>query len=229
MALNFLETAQDIWRLYSLNLQTFCDSVWQSHTHSTRAPAHLYDKGFELVEFGPLQDGAEGHDRGIPVAPVGVFDVLFDEGQDVRDDVILAAGRQQHQTHAGCLAWVPVIIVVIFILKEGGAKWRSCLDPTPAERATDCALLTACDFLYIHLAVFHHHRKELPPLHEKKCEFKLTCKLSLISKSQFRRGTKSLIDSKRSMNNTTVSKIKNELKSFRRNKRQITLEICKSQ
>lgn len=82
----------------------------------------LYNEGFELVEFRSFQDGSEGHDGGVSVAPVEVFDVFFDEGQNVRNHVVLAAGGQQHQTHACCLTGVPVIIVVVLVLRKSGSK-----------------------------------------------------------------------------------------------------------
>ena len=91
---------------------------------------YLDDEGLELVEFGALQDGAEGHDGGVAVAPVGVLDVLLDEGQHVGHHVILATGGQQHQAHARRLARVPVVIVVILVLtdkrrsKSHGGKHR---------------------------------------------------------------------------------------------------------
>lgn len=80
---------------------------------------YLDDNGLEVVELWPLEDGAERHDAGVPVAPVGVFDVLFDERQDVRNHVILAAGGQQHQAHAGGFTGVPVVIIVVLILRTG--------------------------------------------------------------------------------------------------------------
>lgn len=80
--------------------------------------SHLDDEGFELAELGPLQDGAEGHDGGVAVAPVGVLDVLLDEGQHVRHHVVLATRGQQHQAHARRLARVPVVIVVVLVLRR---------------------------------------------------------------------------------------------------------------
>lgn len=89
--------------------------------------AYLDDERLELVEFGALEDGAEGHDGGVAVAPVGMLDVLLDEGQHVRNHVVLAAGGQQHQAHARRLARVPVIIIVILVLKwsNGGEEERN--------------------------------------------------------------------------------------------------------
>ena len=57
------------------------------------------------------------HHSGVPVSPVGVGDVVLDEGQDVRHDVVLAARRHQHQTDARRLARVPLVIVVILLLR----------------------------------------------------------------------------------------------------------------
>lgn len=82
----------------------------------------LYDEGFELVEFRSFQDGSKGHNGGVSVAPVGVFDVVFDEGQDVRNHVILTAGGQQHQTHASSLTRVPVVVVVVLVLHKSGSQ-----------------------------------------------------------------------------------------------------------
>lgn len=84
----------------------------------------LYDERFEQVQFGSLQDGAEGHDGGVAVTPVGMFDVLLDEGQDVRDHVVFTAGGQQHQTHPRRLAGIPVIIIVVLVLRTPGPKVR---------------------------------------------------------------------------------------------------------
>lgn len=84
----------------------------------TARQSDLHHQGFELVQLGPLQDGAKGHDGGIPVAPVGVLDMLLDEGQHVRHHVVLAAGGQQHQTHARCLARVPVVVIVVLVLQR---------------------------------------------------------------------------------------------------------------
>lgn len=83
---------------------------------------HLYDEGFELVEFRSFQDGSEGHDGRVSVAPVGMFDVFFDEGQNVRNHVVLTAGGQQHQTHTCRLTGVPVVIVVILVLHKSEEK-----------------------------------------------------------------------------------------------------------
>lgn len=82
----------------------------------------LYDEGFELVEFGSFQDGSEGHDGGVSVAPVVMFDVFFDEGQNVRNHVVLTAGGQQHQTHTCSLTGVPVVIVVVLVLHKSKEK-----------------------------------------------------------------------------------------------------------
>lgn len=82
----------------------------------------LYDEGFELVEFRSFQDGSKGHNGGVSVAPVGVFDVVFDEGQNVRNHIILTAGGQQHQTHTCCLTGVPVIVIIVLVLRESGSK-----------------------------------------------------------------------------------------------------------
>ncbi len=78
----------------------------------------LYDERFELVEFWSFQDGAKRHDGGVSVAPVGMFDVFFDERQNVRNHVVLTAGGQQHQTHTCCLTGVPVIVVIVFVLQK---------------------------------------------------------------------------------------------------------------
>lgn len=98
----------------------------------------LYGQRFELVQFRSLQDGSEGHDGGVSVPPVGAFDVFFDEGQDVRNHVVLAAGGQQHQTHPCRLTGVPVVVVVVLVLKrQVGARetpHSSCLNCGHAPR-----------------------------------------------------------------------------------------------
>lgn len=91
---------------------------------SPRRYSDLYNERFEQVQFGSLQDGAEGHDGGVAVPPVWMFYVLLDEGQDVRNHVVLTAGGQQHQTHPRRLAGVPVIIVVVLVLHTPGSKVR---------------------------------------------------------------------------------------------------------
>ena len=98
-----------------------------------RAEPHLVDERFELVELGAFQDGAEGHDRGVPAAPVGVLDVLLDEGQDVGQHVVLAAGGQQHQAHAGRLAGVPLVVVVVLVLQQAAAEVSRVPGSAPAE------------------------------------------------------------------------------------------------
>lgn len=47
-----------------------------------------------------------------------MFDVFLDKGQDVWDDIVLAARGQQHETHTRSLTRVPVIIIVVLILQE---------------------------------------------------------------------------------------------------------------
>ncbi len=50
--------------------------------------------------------------------PVGVLDVILDEGEDVGDDIVLAAGGEQHHAHARSLVRVPVVLVVKLLLHQ---------------------------------------------------------------------------------------------------------------
>lgn len=85
--------------------------------HSSQTPsAHLDDKWFELIRLRSLQDAAKRHHCRVPVPPVRVLDVFFDEGEDVWDDVIFTARGQEHEAHACRFAGVPVIVVIILIL-----------------------------------------------------------------------------------------------------------------
>ena len=44
----------------------------------------------------------------------------LDKGEDVRDDVVLAARGEEHEAHAGGLAGVPVVLVVeLFLFRHG--------------------------------------------------------------------------------------------------------------
>ena len=52
----------------------------------------------------------------VPVSPVCVLDVVLDEGQDVWDDVVLAAGGEQHHADPRGLVRVPVVFVVKLLL-----------------------------------------------------------------------------------------------------------------
>ena len=65
----------------------------------------------------------EGHDGGVAKPPLGALDVLVDERQDVRNDVVLAARRHQHEADARRLARVPVVIVVQLLLPTDGRRW----------------------------------------------------------------------------------------------------------
>ena len=62
----------------------------------------------------------EGHDGGVAKPPLGALDVLVDERQDVRNNVVLAARRHQHEADARRLARVPVVIVVQLLLPTDG-------------------------------------------------------------------------------------------------------------
>lgn len=101
---------------------------------------HLEDERFELAHLRSFQDGAKGHDGGVPASPVRVFDVFLDEGQDVRQDIVLAAGGQQHQAHAGRLAGVPVVVVVVLVLQQEPSHVRR-LHPQHLQSCQLCYLL----------------------------------------------------------------------------------------
>jgi hypothetical protein len=72
----------------------------------------------QLLLGWPLQDGAESHDRRLPIVPIGVGEVLGDERQNQVDDRIAAALGQQHDANAGGLGRVPVVLRVHLLLGQ---------------------------------------------------------------------------------------------------------------
>ena len=52
------------------------------------------------------------------MTPIVVLDVVLDEGDDMGNDVVLAAGGQQHHAHASRLVRVPVVLVVKLLLQQ---------------------------------------------------------------------------------------------------------------
>lgn len=75
-----------------------------------------------LQKFGVKWQLTKRHDRCISAMPVLNGDVTCDKWNYVWNDVILCTVSQQHQTDTSCLAWIPLIFVIILVLQS--RWWR---------------------------------------------------------------------------------------------------------
>lgn len=97
----------------------------------------------------------KSHDGCIPVVPAGVVDVGIDEGEDVRDDVVLNARSEQHDTHACRLARVPLVVVIrLLLLAQHLHQDRHQVLETGRERE-GCFRLTQEQLYHRKILAFH--------------------------------------------------------------------------